>query len=218
MTALSSHYIQSWTQVSSITRSCMTSRRTSVRPRPQLMGQLPFERVSPGMVFEQVGLDFAGPLYIKLGRVRKPVIVKAYVCVFVALSIKAVHLEAVSDLSSDAFLACLRHFMGRRGISSTIWSDHGSNFIGAKREISELKQFFSDQQVSGEISEFCSTQNIEWKFIPEHTPHFGGLWESAVCSMKTHLRRIVGDVKLTFEELSTVLAQIEACLTPHPRS
>ena len=210
------HIVGQKKAVRTITRSCMTCRRTSVRPHPQLMGQLPFERASPGMVFEQVGLDFAGPLYIKLGRVRKPVIVKAYVCVFVALSIKAVHLEAVLDLSSDAFLACLRRFMGRRGIPSTIWSDHGSNFIGAKREISELKQFFSDQQISGEISEFCSTQNIEWKFIPEHAPHFGGLWESAVRSMKTHLRRIVGDVKLTFEELSTVLAQIESCLNSRP--
>ena len=210
------HIVGQKKAVRTITRSCMTCRRTSVRPHPQLMGQLPFERASPGMVFEQVGLDFAGPLYIKLGRVRKPVIVKAYVCVFVALSVKAVHLEAVSDLSSDAFLACLRRFMGRRGIPSTIWSDHGSNFIGAKREISELKQFFSDQQISGEISEFCSTQNIEWKFIPEQAPHFGGLWESAVRSMKTHLRRIVGDVKLTFEELSMVLAQIESCLNSRP--
>ena len=149
------------------------------------------------MVFEQVVHDFAGPLHIKLGCVRKPVIVKVYVCIFVALSVKAVYLEAVSDLSSDAFLACLRRFMGRCGLPSTIWSDNGSNFVGAKREFSELKQFFSDQQISGEISEYCTTENIEWKIIPEHGPHFGGLWESAVCSMKTHLGQIIGNVKLT---------------------
>ena len=61
-----------------------------------------------------------------------------------------------------------------------------------------------------------SRLRIEWRFIPEHTPHFGGLWEAAVKSTETHLCRIVGEVKLTFEELSTVLAQIEACLNSRP--
>ena len=54
------------------------------------------------------------------------------------------------------------------------------------------------------------------KFIPEHSPHFGGLWESTVKSVKMHLRRIVGTVKLTFEELTTILAQVKACLNSRP--
>ena len=66
------------------------------------------------------------------------------------------------------------------------------------------------------VSEFCTSHRIEWHFIPERTPHFGGLWEAAVRSTKGHLRRIVGDVRLTFEELTTVLAQIEACLNSLP--
>ena len=59
------------------------------------------------------------------------------------------------------------------------------------------------------MSEFCSSHNIEWKFIPEHAPNIGGIWEAAVKSFK---RRVVGDTKLTFEEATTVLSQIEACL------
>jgi len=54
------------------------------------------------------------------------------------------------------------------------------------------------------------------KFIPQQSPHFGGLWEVAVKSMKKHLKHIIGNIKLTFEELSTVLAQIEACLNSQP--
>ena len=96
-----------------------------------MMGQLPIERVTPGSVFKKVGVDYAGPLKIKYGMVRKPVIVKAYVCVFVSLSVKAVHLEAVSDLTSEAFLATLRRFIAHRGYPSLIWSDNGTNFVGA---------------------------------------------------------------------------------------
>ena len=72
------------------------------------------------------------------------------------------------------------------------------------------------QQAQKEISEFCSCQGVTWKFIPEHAPHFGGIWEAAVKSMKAHLRKIVGNVKHTFEEISTILPQIESCLNSRP--
>lgn len=88
--------------------------------------------------------------------------------------------------------------------------------MGANREIKELHEFLNQQRTSGVISEFCSSYNIEWRFIPEHGPNFGGLWEAAVKSTKSHLRRILGDVKLTFEEFNTVLAQVEACLNSRP--
>lgn len=180
------------------------------------MGQLPIERITPGIVFESVGIDYAGPLYLKMGRVRKPCMVKAYVCVFVAMSVKAVHLELVSDLTSTAFIACLRRFVARRGKPSKIWSDHGSNFIGACRELTELVEFLETQKTKDDVSNFCTSQGIDWSFIPEHAPHFGGLWESAVRSFKTHLRRIVGNAKLTFEEMCIVLTQVEACLNSRP--
>ena len=92
-------------------RACIVCRKSSAKPRPQLMGQLPLDRITPGIIFEKVGIDYAGPIYIKLGHVRKRTIVKAYICVFVAMSVKAVHLEAVSDLTSTAFIACLWRFI-----------------------------------------------------------------------------------------------------------
>ena len=70
-----------------------------------------------------MGVDYAGPLYIKYGYVRKPTVVKAYMCVFVSLSVKAVHLELVSDLTSEAFIVCLMRFTARRGNPTLIWSD-----------------------------------------------------------------------------------------------
>lgn len=79
--------------------------------------------------------------------------------------------------------------------------------------------FLKQQQTEAVVSRFCSAQNIAWKFTPEQAPHFGGLWEAAVKSLKNlkkHLKRIVSNVKLTFEEMTTVLTQVEACLNSRP--
>ena len=210
------YIIQLLKTVRSITRQCITCRRQTVRPQSQRMGQLPLERVTPGCVFEKVGIDYAGPFLIKYGMVRKPTLVKAYVCIFVSLAVKAAHLEIVSDLTSEAFIATLRRFVARRGHPSLLWSDNGTNFVGAHRELREMYDFLMQQRAKGTISEFCSARNIEWRFIPEKAPNFGGLWEAAVKSAKTHLKRIMGTVKFTYEEFATVLAQVEACLNSRP--
>ncbi len=198
--------------IRSIARQCVTCRKYAARPKPQMLGQLPIERITPGSVFDKVGVDYAGPVLIKYGYTRKPVIVKAYICVFVSLTVKAVHIELVTDLTSQAFLAALKRFISRRGLPSLIWSDNGTNFVGAATEIKELHQFLEQQFVQDDIQCYLSEKKITWKFIPLHAPHFGGLWEAAVKSVKTHLRRILGDVKLTYEEFSTILYQIEAVL------
>ena len=76
--------------------------------------------------------------------------------------------------------------------------------------------FSRDPDTQNSICDHCSSQNIQWRFIPENAPHFSGLWEAGVKSLKYHLRRIVGDVRLTYEELSTLLTQVEACLNSRP--
>ena len=139
------------------------------------MGQLPPERITPDVAFEHVGLDFAGPLYLKRGSVRKQTILKSYVCVFVSMSVKAVHLELVTNLSTESFIACFRRFVARRGKPSSIWSDHGTNFVGANRVLKELYAFIRSTKTEEAISDFWSTQGITWHFIPEQAPNFGGL-------------------------------------------
>ena len=174
------------------------------------MGQLPKERITPDAVFNNVGLDYAGPIYIKQGSTRKPTIVKAYVCVFVSLSTKAVHM---SDLTSEAFIACLRRFTSRRGKPALLWSDHGTNLVGAKHILKEMYEFLKESQTTKSYLTPVA-QGIQWDFIPEHAPHFGGLWESAVKSFKTHLHRIVGNSRMNFEELATIL--LKHALTADP--
>ena len=110
--------------VRSIVCQCVICRRYTCKPQYQLLGQLPLERVTYGSVFQKVGVNYAGPIKIKYGMIHKPTIIKAYICVFVSLSVKAVHLEAVSDLTSEAFIATLRCFIARRGYPTLLWSDN----------------------------------------------------------------------------------------------
>ena len=161
------HIIGGRRAIRSITRACIVCQRRSQKPQPQLMGQLPFERVTPDIVFENVGVDYAGPIYIKYGHVCKPTVVKSYICVFVSLSVKAVHLELVSDLTSEAFVSTFRRFIARRGKPSLMWSDHGSHFVGAQKDFKHIIDFLEDQKTQGAISQFCTTQRITRKFIQE---------------------------------------------------
>ena len=197
----------------SICRSYVTCRRSTAHNQEQMMGQLPSNRVTPSPPFTICGLDYAGPFLLKRGYIRKPQIVKSYLCVFVCFSTKAVHLEVVSDTTTAAFLECL---VSRRGSPHQIHSDNGSNFRGAKTELHELYKFMEESQTQTAISTYLLSERITWHSTPERAPHFGGLWEAAVKSAKTHLKRIIGDQRINFEELTTVAAQMEACLNSRP--
>ncbi|XP_038106946.1 uncharacterized protein LOC119766462 [Culex quinquefasciatus] len=139
--------------------------------------------------------------------------VKGYVVAFVCLATKAVHLEAVSDLSTSAFLTALKRMFALRGISSEIWSDRGTNFVGADRHIREHLQ---SPELNRAVNQYMSVLKVKWTFITPSAPHMGGIWEAAVKSMKKHLRVVLGNTTLTYEDLSTVLTQIEACLNSRP--
>ena len=105
------HIIGGFKVVRSVTRQCVTCKRRNARPAPQLVGQLLKERVTLGHVFDRMGIDYAGPFMLKLGHIRKPTIIKSYVCVFVSMTVKAVHLEPVTDLSTDGFISTLKRFI-----------------------------------------------------------------------------------------------------------
>ena len=197
--------------------SCITCRKRQPKPSNQVMADLPSPRVSPAPAFTHTGVDFAGPFTIKQGYIRKPKYLEAYVCVFVCLTYKALHLEVVSDLSSASFSAALHRFVSRRGCPHHMYSDNGSNFVGTKNELHRLYQYLRQNQTLEEIGRFLSDHHeITWHFNPPWTPHMGGLWEAAVKAMKRHLKRVVGPHILTHEELETVLCQVEACLNSRP--
>lgn len=184
---------------------CLKCFRANPKPAPApLMGNLPSYRVNQIKPFSIVCIDYGGPFDIALGRGRGVKTFKGYICVFVCTSTKAIHLELASELSTEAFLAALKRFIARRGRCSKIISDQGRNFVGASNYLSHLMKASAE------------SQEIQFSFSPPGSPHFNGLAEAGIKSVKTHLARVIGNQRLTFEEFSTVLAQIEALLNSRP--
>lgn len=192
-------------------RQCVVCRKASGKTTTPIMGMLPKQRVNPDYPFASTGVDFAGPFLITDRKGRGCKISKCYLCIFVCLRYKCLHLEAVSELSKDAFILSLRRFISRRGKPTEIFSDNGRNFVAACREISEFLKCRAD-----DIASFSAEEGIKFKFQPAYAPHFGGLWEAGVKSAKFHLSRILGNTHLTFEELATLFGQIEAVLNSRP--
>ena len=200
----------------SVCASCITCRRRAPRALSQMMGELPAPRVNPALCFFNTGLDYAGPIQLKRGNPRKPTYVKGYLAIFVCLATKAVHIEVVSDQSTAALLSALRRFCSLKGLPRHIYSDNGSNFVGARHELHNLYILLSLPSTEAAIRSCLMSKKIDWHTIPQRAPHFGGIWEAAVKSTKHHLKRTVGSTKLYYEEMATVTHQIAACLNSRP--
>lgn len=202
-------------QVKKTYRTCVTCIRYSKRNTTQFMGQLPAARLRPCKPFKSAGVDYAGPINIRFSPGRGSKSYKGYICLFVCFVTRAVHLEAVTDMTTNGFLQAFRRFTARRGHCQDLHSDNGTNLVGANRQ---LKEMFNNAKATfpSELAELLATEGTTFHFIPPQAPNFGGLWEAGVRSTKTHLLKVIGDTTLTYEELSTVLAQIEACLNSRP--
>ncbi|XP_037959288.1 uncharacterized protein LOC119688691 [Teleopsis dalmanni] len=192
-------------------------RCNKARPQlcQQIMGNLPESRITPARPFINAGVDYCGPFWIHYKvRGKKPT--KAYIAVFCCFSTNSVHLELVTDLSTNAFIGALKRFISRRGRCLNIYSDNATNFVGAKNQLAELEENIYSNEGQEAIISACSTTGINFHFIPPRAPRFGGLWEASVKSAKYLLLRSISTASLTYEELETVVVEIEAILNSRP--
>jgi len=197
-------------------KGCVTCSRHAAVVQQQWMGDLPSSRIVPANPFRDTGVDYAGPFNLRLMAGRSKLTYKAYLAIFVCFKTRAVHLEVVSSLSTEAFLATFRRFISRRGKPATIHSDCGTNFVGAAAEIKQMYAMLLSDSHNQIMAKEMTNEGIEWKFNPAAAPHMGGLWEAGVKSVKFHLHRVIGLARLNFEEMTTVMSQIEACLNSRP--
>lgn len=164
------------------------------------MGDLPADRLKIARPFTISSVDFAGPFMIRCTNHRSAKHLKCYAAFFVCFITRVVHIKPVGDLPIDAFVEAFTRFIARRGIPNTMWLDNATNFVGTKNEFEKNH----------------ASMNIQWKFIPPHSPHHRGVWESAVKAGKKHLLAASQGTVLAEEQFKTTLTTIEAIMNSRP--
>ena len=198
------------TKINGIIRKCTTCQRFNARPKTPRMADLPPERLAAYTPpFSYVGIDCFGPFIVKRGRAR----VKRYGLIFTCLTIRAVHLEILPDLTTDAFIDALRRFIARRGRPKRLISDNGTNFVGAYRLLGDALREWNNKH---KLRSFLLQEAIAWSFNPPAASHMGGVWERMIRSVRRVFNSIIRDRVLDDYEIITVFCEIEAVVNGRP--
>ena len=197
--------------VKCVVKACVIRRRMEGPSYPaQAPADLPAYRVSDDPPFTHVGLDFAGPLYVKDGgHQSEECNKKAYICLFTCASTRAIHLELIAGLNVETFLLAFRRFISRRGLPATLMSDNAKTFKSASKDIRSITR-------STEVIRYLTNQRTSWRFIVSRAPWWGGFWERMVRSVKRCLRKVIGKATLKCEELNTLLVEAESIINCRP--
>ena len=205
------HILHIRQEVRKVSKRCVVCKHHATKPLGQKMGILPTERVLPAFAFSDVGVDFAGPIYVK--GYEDKVMRKAYVCLFTCTHSRMVHLELTNNMSTEEFLNALKRMINRRGKCRKIISDNQLTF---KKADKVLQSSVCKSRAADIVQSYFSENNIVWEYITERSPHRGAFYERLVRSLKEPLRKVLGKSKLHYSELYTILTDIEATLNQRP--
>jgi hypothetical protein len=181
-----------------IVRRCVICRMIEGKAySQQKIPPLPSFRVIIDEPFTVTGADYAGPLFVKTIDIERKN-EKAYILLLTCASTRAVHLELVHDLSGQSCVRALRRFIARKGAPDMIFSDNAKTF-----KAEETRKFLRDR-------------GIKWEFNLPRAPWTGGVFERMIRSTKRCLKKVIGKSSLSFEELETVLVEVENVLNNRP--
>ncbi len=185
--------------------SCIQCRKNKAKKCQQVMGDLPPERTQPAAPFEFTTVDLFGPYHVK-DDVKKRASLKVWGVVFCCMSSRAIHAVLVNTQSTESFLMAFQRFAAIRGYPKKIYSDPGTNFIGARPVLQELYKFLEGIDKSA-LEEAATKNGTEWiwKIHPADSPHRNGAAEAAVRIIKRALQNFGGESTLTYSEFQTAL-------------
>ena len=177
------------------------------------MADLPQERCTEAAPFAYCGVDMFGPLIIKERRSE----LKRYGALFTCFSSCAVQIEVTNSLDADSFILALHRFMARRGIVRSVWSENGTNFVGARNK---LQQAFKEMK-HDKIKSFLQGNGADWILWHNNPPgacHMGGVWERQIQSARTILEGLLKTHinSLNDESLRTLMAEVELIINSRP--
>ena len=192
---------------------CMRCRKMLARPMSQQMAPLPSARVTIGYPFQSTGVDYIGPMCIDLGRGRRQ---KVWLCLFVCMRTRAVHIEVAEFLTSASFIHALVRFKNRKGHPQQIYSDNGTNFVGAEKE---LREWLLEWQQSGDAEREARLVGIDWHWSSPYASHTSGHVESLIRSVRRILTAISDENRIeNREEMHTLVSEVERILNTRPLS
>ncbi|XP_062704301.1 uncharacterized protein LOC134286665 [Aedes albopictus] len=193
----------------SIRTSCQQCINQRAAPVPPLMGDLPAARLAAfTRPFSFIGVDYFGPMYVTVGRRLE----KRWGVLITCLTVRAIHLEVAHSLTADSCIMALRNFMARRGVPTRIFSDRGTNFVAASKELEAALKEMNQERVIREIV----SPHTDWEFLPPASPHMGGCWERLVRSVKTSLQKMKPQRNPSDESLRNTLIEIENTVNSRP--
>ena len=201
--------LQGLRAVSKVSNTCGPCRRRKARPCQPRMADLPLPRLGYQLPpFTHTGVDYFGPLYVRNGRKTE----KRYGALFTCMTTRAIHLEVAYSLETDTYIMAMQRMMARRGRPAHMYSDNGTNFVGAEKELREALQRWNKEYITDKLSQ----DGVQWHFNPPASPHFGGAWERLVKSVKRALKAIAGNQRVTDETLLTFMTEAEALINSRP--
>jgi len=205
--------------VRQLLHNCIECRKRYAPTLQQFMADLPRERLTPFQPpFTFTGVDFFGPFYVKRGRATE----KVYGCIFVCFNTRAIHVEDASALSTDAFIQAFRRFIAVRGCPKEMWSDNGTNFTGAEKELKVSIKEFNEEAIRKELhardAEWHTCPMSKWKFQPPAASHMSGVWERLIRAVRKCMKGLLGNpnAPLALETLRTVFYEAASILNSRP--
>ncbi|KAK6731725.1 hypothetical protein RB195_007910 [Necator americanus] len=197
--------------VRKVLRTCVTCRKvTGYAYRYPDMPSLPEERVKRSRPFQNVGLDYLGPIYYRdTNGIRS----KVWICLITCMATRAVHLEVVNSNTTQDFLLAFRRFIARRGTPHLVYSDNATTFHSAK---DTLDKVLFTPTLWNKIDSFLTNHRIAWRFITPLSPWKGGFYERLVALFKSAFVKAIGRQLLKLDQLHTVVVEIEAIINSRP--